>query len=43
VWRETIRVIEQVAPLQAEQLLSQAAVRLYDLDPAVTPVSGGPS
>jgi L-fuconolactonase len=33
VWRETIRVIEDVAPQHAEALLSGTARRLYGLDP----------
>jgi L-fuconolactonase len=40
VWRETVRVIEQLAPLHAEQLLAANARRLYDLDPAVAPAAG---
>lgn len=40
VWRETVRVIEHLAPLHAEQLLSQNALRLYDLDLAVAPAGG---
>jgi L-fuconolactonase len=43
VWRETVRVIEQLAPLHAEQLLSGNALRLYDLDSAVAPAPGAPS
>ena len=43
VWRETVRVIEQLAPLHAEQLLSSNALRLYDLDSAVAPAPGAPS
>jgi L-fucono-1,5-lactonase len=43
VWRETVRVIEQLAPLHAEQLLSQNALRMYALDAAVAPVPGRPS
>jgi L-fuconolactonase len=43
VWRETVRVIEQLAPLHAEQLLSGNALRLYDLDSAVAPTPGAPS
>jgi len=43
VWRETVRVIDQLAPLQAEQLLAGNARRLYDLDPAVAPAAGAPS
>jgi L-fuconolactonase len=35
VWRETIRVIEDVAPQQAEDLLSGTASRLYGLDPTL--------
>jgi L-fuconolactonase len=40
VWRETVRVIEQLAPQHAAHLLADNAVRLYDLDRAVTPPSG---
>jgi L-fuconolactonase len=43
IWRETVRVIEQLAPLHAEQLLSQNAQRMYNLDGAVAPVPGRPS
>jgi len=32
VWRETVRVISDCAPEHAEQLLSQTALRVYDLD-----------
>jgi L-fuconolactonase len=41
VWRETVRVIDRLAPLHAEQLLSQNALRLYDLDAAAAPPVGG--
>lgn len=34
VWRETVRVLEEVAPGGLERLLSGTAVDLYDLDPA---------
>jgi L-fuconolactonase len=43
VWRETVRVISDCAPQHAEQLLSQTALRLYDLDPACAPAAGRPS
>jgi L-fuconolactonase len=43
VWRETLRVVDDVAPQHAEQLLSGTAARLYDLDLAVVPVVGGAS
>jgi L-fuconolactonase len=43
VWRETVRVIERLAPLHAEQLLSRNALRLYGLDAAVALPAGGPS
>jgi L-fuconolactonase len=36
VWRETVRVIEDVAPNDAEALLSGTAMRLYDLDLTAT-------
>ena len=42
VWRETVRVIEDVAPHAVDELLAGTAVRLYDLDTAFTPV-GGPA
>ena len=42
VWRETVRVIQQLAPHHAEQLLSGNALRLYDLDAAVAPSPGAP-
>jgi L-fuconolactonase len=32
VWRETVRVIEDVAPPHREQILAATAVRLYDLE-----------
>jgi L-fuconolactonase len=32
VWRETVRVIEDVAPQSREQILASTAVRLYGLD-----------
>lgn len=41
VWRETLRVVDDVAPQHAEQLLGETATRLYDLDPAGAPASGG--
>ena len=34
VWRETVRVIEDLAPAHAERLLAQNAVRLYALEAA---------
>ena len=40
IWRETVRVIEHLAPLHTEQLLSQNALRLYDLDVAALPPGG---
>jgi L-fuconolactonase len=40
VWRETVRVIERLAPQHAAHLLAHNAVRLYDLDRAVTPPRG---
>ncbi|MDP9260145.1 MAG: amidohydrolase family protein [Actinomycetota bacterium] len=43
VWRETVRVIERLAPLHEEPLLAGNARRLYDLDPAVAPAAGAPS
>jgi L-fuconolactonase len=43
VWRETVRVISDCAPQHAEQLLSQTAVRLYDLDRACAPAAGRPA
>ena len=33
VWQETVRVVEEVAPADAERLLSATALRLYDLVP----------
>jgi L-fuconolactonase len=42
VWRETVRVIEDVAPLHRDQILAATAIRLYGLDPAVA-VAGAPS
>ena len=33
LWRETVRVVELVAPACADALLSDTAVRLYRLDP----------
>ncbi len=40
VWRETVRVIEQLDPLHAEQLLARNAIRLYGLDAAAPPAAG---
>jgi hypothetical protein len=37
-WRETVRVIEDVAPQHCEQILAATAVSLYGLDPAVAAV-----
>jgi L-fuconolactonase len=39
LWRETVRVIEAVAPASAGSLLSATAIRLYDLDPATAGAS----
>jgi predicted TIM-barrel fold metal-dependent hydrolase len=41
VWRETVRVIEDLAPAHAERLLAENASRLYALDVAVAPAAGG--
>lgn len=41
VWRETVRVIEDVAPQHREQILATTAVRLYRLGDAVA--AGSPS
>jgi L-fuconolactonase len=43
VWRETVRVIEQLAPQHAGRLLSGTASRLYELDEALAPAPGAPS
>lgn len=43
VWRETQRVVDDVAPQHAEQLMSGTALRLYDLDGAVASPPGGAS
>ena len=43
VWRETVRVISDCAPEHAEQLLSQTALRVYDLDRAFAPAAAGTS
>jgi L-fuconolactonase len=43
VWRETVRVISDCAPQYAEQLLSQTALRVYDLDRAFAPAAGLPA
>jgi L-fuconolactonase len=43
VWRETRRLVDDVAPQHAEQLLSGTAMRMYDLAMAVAPASGGES
>jgi L-fuconolactonase len=40
VWRETVQVIEDLAPPHTERLLCQNAVRLYDLDRVVAPAHG---
>lgn len=42
VWRETVRVIEDVALQDAERILARTALRLYDLDTPVAP-AGDPS
>ena len=36
VWRETVRVIDDVAPQHREQILAATALRLYRLDPGVS-------
>ena len=41
IWRDTRRVVDEVAPQHAEQLLSGTAARLYDLDAAVAPTAEG--
>ena len=41
IWRETRRVVDEVAPQHAEQLLSGTAARLYDLDAAAAPTAEG--
>ena len=41
VWRETVRVVEDVAPAEAEQLLSGTALRLYDLERVPAATLGG--
>jgi L-fuconolactonase len=41
VWRETVRVVEDVAPDNAERLLSGNALRLYDLEQASAATLGG--
>ena len=41
VWRETTRVVDDVAPEHAEQLLAGTATRLYELEPATVPALGG--
>ena len=43
VWRETVRVVDDVAPEHAEQLLAGTARRLYELEPATAPAPGGAS
>jgi len=42
VWRETVRVVEDVVPADAERLLAGTALRLYDLERvAAAPLGGG--
>ena len=41
VWRETVRVVEDVAPADAERLLSGTALRLYDLERVPAATLGG--
>ena len=41
VWRETVRVVEDVAPADAELLLSGTALRLYDLERVPAATLGG--
>jgi L-fucono-1,5-lactonase len=43
VWRETARVIHDVAPGDADQLLAGNALRLYHLDAQGVPEAGGAS
>ena len=43
VWRETVRVVHDVAPDDAERLLAGNALRLYRLDAAGVPEAGGGS
>jgi L-fuconolactonase len=43
VWRETVRVVHDVAPDDAERLLAGNALRLYRLDAAAVPDAGGAS
>jgi L-fuconolactonase len=43
VWRETVRVVHDVAPDHAEQILAGNAERLYRLDAAGVPEAGGVS
>jgi L-fuconolactonase len=40
LWRETVRVVEMVAPQSSEALLSATAVRLYDLEPVAAGAIG---
>ncbi len=41
VWHETVSVIEQVAPAAVDRVLAGTALRLYDLDRAAVPATGG--
>jgi L-fuconolactonase len=43
VWRETVTVVEDVAPADAEQLLSGNALRLYQLDETAVSAPGDTS
>jgi len=41
VWHETVRVVEDVAPADAERLLAGTAIRLYDLERVPAATLGG--
>ena len=43
VWRETIRVVHDVAPEAAEDLLAGSALRLYRLDATTVTTEGDAS
>jgi L-fuconolactonase len=40
IWRETVRVIEDVAPQHREQILAATAASVYGLDPPVAAEEG---
>jgi L-fuconolactonase len=40
VWRETVRVIDDVAPQDAARILALSALRLYELDATAVPAGG---